>query len=99
VLWYDSILMDETLDTTKCPICGFENKPGARYCASPTTCGAYLKSEVECLRSIDGMSAMLVKIRNDTEEAASSLKAIKRIAILWLVLSILGAVIFALSRA
>lgn len=39
------------------------------------------------------MSAVLVKIRNQAEEANSSLKTIKRIAIWFLVLSILGLVL------
>lgn len=57
---------------TKCPKCGWENVPGVRKCAAPS-CRYDLKSELECLRSID-----------------RSLKGIRRIAIWFLVLSILS---------
>jgi hypothetical protein len=44
-------------ETTKCPYCGFENEPIARTCAKEdrgqSLCGRYLKSELECLRSMD----------------------------------------------
>jgi hypothetical protein len=38
--------------TTKCPFCGFENDSAAKECAS-IPCHSYLKSELECFRSID----------------------------------------------
>jgi hypothetical protein len=38
--------------TTKCPLCGFENDPTARKCASPS-CGSDLRSEIERVRSIE----------------------------------------------
>ncbi len=37
---------------TKCPKCGLENKPDSKRCAAPS-CHYYLKSEIECLRSMD----------------------------------------------
>ena len=54
-----------------------------------------LKTETDYrLRSIDEvLSATLVKIRNDTAEANASLTTIRRIAIWFLVLSILGVLI------
>ena len=74
--------MAET-ETTKCPHCDVENEATAKKCASPA-CDSYLKSELECLRSID-----------------VSVTTIKRIAIWWLILSILFvfvAIIYAISR-
>ena len=38
--------------TAKCPYCGFLNDPAAKQCAS-TSCNSYLKSDLECLRSIE----------------------------------------------
>ena len=74
--------MAET-ETIKCPFCGHENEPAARVCAS-IPCHKYLKSDLECLRSID-----------------VSLRTIKRIAILWVLLviaAILGFVVYVINR-
>jgi hypothetical protein len=82
--------MAET-ETLKCPSCGYANDSTARHCTSPGGCRTYLKSELECLRSIDdALSAVLVKIHNETSESNSSLETIKHIAIWFLIMSILG---------
>ena len=60
----------------KCPSCGRENDQATKKCDS-VDCRFYLKSDLECLRSID-----------------LSLRTIKRIAILWLVLTVVGIVVF-----
>ena len=39
-------------ETLKCPKCGTENEPGVRECSN-IPCHAYLKTDLECLRSID----------------------------------------------
>ncbi len=53
------------------------NDPAATQCAKKApSCNAYLKSDVECLRSID-----------------VSLRKIRRIAVYFLVLSILGLIL------
>jgi hypothetical protein len=62
-------------ETVKCPACGRENDPANKECAS-IPCHAYLKSDLECLRSID-----------------RSIRTIKRIAVWWLILSILGVIV------
>jgi hypothetical protein len=67
--------MDETVETTRCPRCGFENVLDAKECAGTLPeCHAQLKTDFECQRSID-----------------VSLITIRRIAKWWLVLSIAGA--------
>ncbi len=74
--------MAET-ETTKCPSCGVENEPTEKRCKS-VRCRCYLKSDVECLRSID-----------------LSIRTIKRIAILWVLLviaAILGFVVYLVDR-
>ena len=45
--WYYGVAMAETL---KCPACGTENEVNAKECSK---CPAFLKSDLECLRSID----------------------------------------------
>jgi hypothetical protein len=64
--------MAAQIETTKCPKCGMENKLTAEQCEA-LSCRAYLKTDLECLRSID-----------------TSLVTIKRIALWWLLLSILA---------
>ena len=77
-------------ETTKCAVCDFDNDPTAKICAS-TPCGSYLKSDLEALRSIDlALSNALVKFSNEAAEVKASLKTIKRVAIWFLILSILG---------
>jgi hypothetical protein len=46
-------------DTLKCPSCGAETEPGARKCGK---CQYYLKSELECLRSIDASVGIMKRI-------------------------------------
>jgi hypothetical protein len=58
--------------TTKCPECGFMNDADAKNCFAGA-CRAFLKSDAECLRSID-----------------VSLRKIRRIAVWFLILSLLG---------
>ena len=79
--------MAET-ETTKCPVCGFENGIDAKVCGKKFpgalfkhSCNAHLKTDLESLRSID-----------------LSLGAIKSILTWWLVLSILGAAFYVLSH-
>jgi hypothetical protein len=85
--------MTPARSTTKCPNCGFENDLAAKLCASlpdaeyKEGCGSYLKSELECLRSLDVRSTALMRVLN---EANAYLKTIKSIAIWFLVLSMLG---------
>jgi len=43
----------------KCPGCEAETEPEARNCAK---CGRYLKSELECLRSIDASVGIIKRI-------------------------------------
>ena len=77
--------MDETVEVaeekTKCPKCGQASPISAKKC-SGLSCRADLKSEIECLRSID-----------------VSLITIRRIAIWFLVLSILGVLLGVLAIA
>jgi len=47
-------------DTLKCPSCGAETQPDARECGK---CQYYLKSELECLRSIDASVGIIKRIR------------------------------------
>ena len=65
----------------------------ARACEWPS-CGVRLKSDRECLWSIDEAvnANWLARQRVDTTEINASLKTIKRIAIWFLVLSILGVI-------
>lgn len=42
-----------------CPKCGFRNAPGVRMCAA-SACRTKLKTDLECLRSID-LSARSIK--------------------------------------
>jgi hypothetical protein len=53
---YDGLAMADTL---KCPSCGAETEPGARKCGK---CQYYLKSELECLRSIDASVGIMKRI-------------------------------------
>jgi hypothetical protein len=46
-------------DTLKCPSCGAETESGARKCGK---CQYYLKSELECLRSIDAAVGIMKRI-------------------------------------
>jgi hypothetical protein len=46
-------------ETLKCPTCGAENEPAARQCGK---CQYYLKSELECLRSIDRAIGIVKRI-------------------------------------
>jgi hypothetical protein len=46
-------------DTLKCPSCGAETEPGAWKCGK---CQYYLKSELECLRSIDASVGIMKRI-------------------------------------
>jgi hypothetical protein len=39
-------------ETTKCPFCGWDNELETKECKN-VPCHAYLKSELECLRTID----------------------------------------------
>lgn len=78
--------MPET-ETAKCPACGLDNPLTTTACV----CGFYLKSEIECLRAIDeALPALLRAIRDTTTESRDALKTIRRIAIWFFVLSILG---------
>jgi hypothetical protein len=45
--------------TLKCPNCGAETESDARKCGK---CQYYLKSEVECLRSIDASVGIIKRI-------------------------------------
>ena len=47
--------------TPKCPKCGRENDLTARICAVPS-CSYLLKSEIECLRSIDKSVATVKRV-------------------------------------
>jgi hypothetical protein len=62
-------------ETVKCHVCGRDNELTNKECAN-IPCHAYLKSDLECLRSID-----------------RSIRTIKRIAVWWLILSILGVIV------
>ena len=53
---YDDLDMAGTL---KCPTCGAETEPDARNCGK---CQYYLKSELECLRSIDRSVGIVKRI-------------------------------------
>jgi hypothetical protein len=53
---YDKLAMVETL---KCPNCGADTEPDARNCGK---CHVYLKSELECLRSIDRSVGIMKRI-------------------------------------
>jgi hypothetical protein len=46
-------------ETLKCPSCGAETEPDARKCGM---CQRYLKSELECLRSIDASVGIMKRI-------------------------------------
>jgi hypothetical protein len=46
-------------ETLKCPTCGTDNEPDARKCGK---CQFYLKSELECLRSIDRAVGIMKRI-------------------------------------
>ena len=46
-------------ETLKCPSCQAQTEPDARNCGS---CGYYLKSELECLRSIDASVGVIKRI-------------------------------------
>jgi hypothetical protein len=46
-------------ETLKCPNCGAETEPDARKCGK---CQYYLKSELECLRSIDVSVGVMKRI-------------------------------------
>jgi hypothetical protein len=71
--------MAETEALLRCPKCGRPNSPSDRKCSF---CSYALKSEIECVRSID-----------------RSLKGIRRIAIWFLVISILSVVIGFMAAA
>lgn len=42
----------ESVQTARCPSCHYDNEVGAKKCATEG-CKLYLKSELECLRTID----------------------------------------------
>jgi hypothetical protein len=67
--------MAENTALLRCPKCGLGNSPSDRKCEA-LSCRYDLKSDIECLRSID-----------------LSLKGIRRIAIWFLILSILSVLI------
>ena len=46
-------------ETLKCPSCGAETEPDVRKCSK---CLRYLKSELECLRSIDASVGIMKRI-------------------------------------
>jgi predicted amidophosphoribosyltransferase len=46
-------------ETLKCPSCGAETEPDAQMCGK---CRRYLKSELECLRSIDASVGIIKRI-------------------------------------
>jgi hypothetical protein len=46
-------------ETLKCPSCGAETEPDARKCGR---CQYYLKTELECLRSIDRAVGIMSRI-------------------------------------
>ena len=46
-------------ETLKCPTCGADNEPDARKCGK---CQLYLKSELECLRSMDVSLGIMKRI-------------------------------------
>jgi predicted amidophosphoribosyltransferase len=46
-------------ETLKCPSCGAETEPNTRKCGK---CQLYLKSELECLRSIDASVGIMKRI-------------------------------------
>jgi hypothetical protein len=46
-------------ETLKCPSCGAETEPDARKCGK---CRYNLKSELECLRSIDAAVGIMKRI-------------------------------------
>jgi hypothetical protein len=74
-------------ETARCPKCGHENRLAARVCEAlggegRPSCSYPLKSEIECLRSID-----------------RSLKGIRRIAIWFLVVSILSVLVGFMAAA
>jgi uncharacterized membrane protein YvbJ len=79
-------------ETVKCPTCGATNDPASKECVD---CGAYLKSELECLRSIE--QTLKTPDLRCLQSIDGTLKTIRRIAIWWLILSIL-AIIYGLSR-
>jgi predicted amidophosphoribosyltransferase len=53
---YGGMAMAEAL---KCPGCGADTEPDARQCPK---CQRYLKSELECLRSIDASVGIIKRI-------------------------------------
>jgi len=71
----------DNFEKTKCPFCGRENWVTDKICGA-TSCGSYLKSDIECLRSID-----------------VSLRTTKRVAIWFLVLSILSLILGLIAAA
>jgi len=73
--------MSENTTLLRCPKCGMVNSPSDRKCEA-LSCSYDLKSDLECLRSID-----------------LSLKGIKRIAIWFLILSILSVLIGLLAAS
>ena len=94
--------VEEITSLSKCPSCGRDNVATARACEWPS-CRAPLKTDRECLWSIDeaitAASSSLLKVRNDAAEINASLKTIKRIAIWFLVLSILGLILGFIAAA
>jgi predicted amidophosphoribosyltransferase len=46
-------------ETLECPSCGAKTEPDARKCGK---CQRYLKSELECLRSIDASVGIMKRI-------------------------------------
>jgi predicted amidophosphoribosyltransferase len=46
-------------ETLECPSCGAATEPNARKCGK---CQRYLKSELECLRSIDASVGIMKRI-------------------------------------
>lgn len=54
--------MPETAETTKCPKCNYDNALDAKVCGNLGNCRAYLRSEIECLRSSDASLRTIKRI-------------------------------------
>jgi hypothetical protein len=78
-------------ETLKCPTCNSDLDSVTRSC---TKCNLYVRSELEILRDMDAALKNLKVLA----EINASLKTIKGIALWWLILSILGALLYVLSR-
>jgi hypothetical protein len=87
-------------ETIKCPVCGTANDPTARECTYGS-CHTYLKSELECLRSIEqSHNTRRADFKSEMDclrSIDSSLKTIKRVAVWWSIVSILAALFIWIS--